>query len=57
MIIHSTKKDPALLDIYLELYYETGNIDFLNLYSKGWTHVHDEERAEELRAMIYHKKN
>ena len=53
MIIYSNKKDRVLLD----LYYETGNTDFLNLYSYGWTYADNEERAEELRAMIHYEKN
>lgn len=52
MIVYSNKKDPVLLD----LYYETGNTDFLSLFSQGWTYVHNEDRAEELRAMIQYKK-
>lgn len=52
MIIYGNKNDSALLN----LYYETGNINFLNLYSQGWTYVYDEERAEEIRAMIHYKK-
>ena len=52
MIVYSNKKDLVLLD----LYYETGNTDFLSLFSQGWTYVYNEERAEELRAMIQYKK-